>query len=75
MLNRGCEGYLASLIIEDQKLREVEFSIVKEYRDVFPDDLLGRPTLREVEFSIDLVLETAPISKAPYRMAQTELKD
>ena len=49
--------------------------IVRDYPDVFPDDLLGLPPEREVEFTIDLALETTLISKAPYRMAPMELKE
>jgi hypothetical protein len=41
----------------------------------FPEDLFGLPPDREVEFSIDLVPGTAPISKAPYRMAPAKLKE
>ena len=52
-----------------------DIPIVREFSDVFPDDLLGLPSDREIEFSIDLLLGTAPISKAPYRMAPTELKE
>ena len=48
---------------------------MREFPDVFPEDLLGLPPDREVEFSIDLIPSTAPISKAPYRMAPAELKE
>ncbi|XP_075494755.1 uncharacterized protein LOC142532320 [Primulina tabacum] len=43
--------------------------------DVFVDDVPGLPPDREVEFVIDLIPGTAPISKAPYRMAPTEMKE
>jgi hypothetical protein len=43
--------------------------------DVFPEELLGIPPDREIEFTIDLLPNTAPISKAPYRMAPLELKE
>ena len=49
--------------------------IVREFPDVFPEDLPGIPIDREIEFSIDLLPGTSPISKAPYRMAPTELKE
>ena len=45
------------------------------YPDVFPKDLHGLPPEMEVEFTIDLAPGTAPISKAPYRMAPLELKE
>nr|GFD04356.1 putative reverse transcriptase domain, aspartic peptidase domain protein [Tanacetum cinerariifolium] len=43
--------------------------------DVFPDELPGIPSVREVEFNIELILGSEPISKAPYRMAPKELKE
>jgi hypothetical protein len=47
--------------------------IVREYVDVILDELPDMPLEREVEFSIDLVLGTAPIAKRPYRMVVSEL--
>ncbi|WVZ97239.1 hypothetical protein U9M48_042789 [Paspalum notatum var. saurae] len=49
--------------------------IVCEYSDVFPEELPGLPPDRDVEFRIDLVPGTAPVSKRPYRMAPDELKE
>jgi hypothetical protein len=43
--------------------------------DVFPKELPGMPPKREVEFYIDLIPDTAPIAKRPYRMAPTELAE
>ena len=48
-----------------------EIPIVREFPDVFPDDIAGFPPNREVEFTIDLILEIEPISIPPYRMAPT----
>lgn len=47
--------------------------VVYKYVDVFLEDLLGLPPNREFEFTIKLVFGTHLISKAPYRMAPTEL--
>ncbi|RVW67492.1 Transposon Ty3-I Gag-Pol polyprotein [Vitis vinifera] len=55
--------------------RPLHIPIVREYPDVFPEDLPGLPPEREVEFTIDLVPGTGPMSKAPYRMAPVELKE
>ncbi|WVZ52030.1 hypothetical protein U9M48_003125 [Paspalum notatum var. saurae] len=49
--------------------------IACEYPDVFPEELPGLPPDRDVEFRIDLVPGTAPVSKRPYRMALDELKE
>jgi hypothetical protein len=50
-----------------------EIPIVQEFLDVFSKDFLGLPPDREIEFCIDLIPGATPISKAPYRMALTEL--
>nr|GFA71542.1 putative reverse transcriptase domain-containing protein [Tanacetum cinerariifolium] len=42
---------------------------------VFPEDLLGIPPTRQVEFQIDLVPGTAPVARAPYRLAPSEMKE
>nr|CAH66687.1 OSIGBa0097A15.2 [Oryza sativa] len=52
-----------------------EIPIVREYPDVFPDDLPGMPPKRDIEFIIDLVPGTTPIHKRPYRMAANELAE
>jgi hypothetical protein len=46
---------------------------VSEFLDVFPEELLGMPPDREIEFVIELVLGTTPIFKRPYRMATNQL--
>jgi hypothetical protein len=49
--------------------------MVRDFPDVFPEELPGIPPDREVEFVIDLLPGTAPISKRPYRMSVEELKE
>jgi hypothetical protein len=49
--------------------------VVCEFLDVFPDDLPGLPSDRDVEFTIELEPSTAPISQRPYRMAPKELAE
>jgi hypothetical protein len=49
--------------------------VVRDFLDVFPEELPGMPPDREVEFVIDLLPGTAPISKRPYRMYVEELKE
>jgi len=49
--------------------------VVNEFPDVFQEDLPGLPPDRDIEFTIDVMSDTAPISKAPYRMAPTEMKE
>ncbi|XP_075499226.1 uncharacterized protein LOC142537607 [Primulina tabacum] len=77
MLSKGCQGFLAAVIDVNtemtMKLNEIE--VARDFPDVFADDVPGLPPDREVEFVIDVVPGTAPISKAPYRMAPTEMKE
>ena len=47
--------------------------VVQEFPEVFPDNIIDLPPEREVEFAIDLVPGTSPISIAPYRMSASEL--
>ena len=49
--------------------------VVSEFVDIFPDELPSLPPHREVEFGIDLVPGATPISKVPYRLSPTELKE
>ncbi|KAA0046134.1 ty3-gypsy retrotransposon protein [Cucumis melo var. makuwa] len=49
--------------------------VVRDYPDVFPEELPGLPPHREVEFAIELESGTVPISRAPYRMAPAQLKE
>jgi hypothetical protein len=52
-----------------------EIRVVCEFPYVFPVDLFGMPPDREVEFVIDLLPDTAPISKRPYRMSSAQLSE
>ncbi|KAF5471897.1 hypothetical protein F2P56_008661, partial [Juglans regia] len=76
ILRDGCQGYLAFVVDEPkEELKLEESPIVREYPVVFPEDLSGLPPEWEVEFAINLTPGTAPLSKAPYRMAPSELAE
>ena len=76
MLRKGCQGYLAFVVDRRQEGTRLEdILIVKEFPDVFPDDISGLPPDREVEFTIDLILGTELISIPPYRMSPAELRE
>jgi hypothetical protein len=49
--------------------------VVRDFPDVFPEELPGMPPDREVQFVIDLLHGTTPISKRPHRMSVEELKE
>nr|XP_043639344.1 uncharacterized protein LOC122610417 [Erigeron canadensis] len=66
-LSHGCHAYLAHIVdVEKKPLPIEDIPIVRDFFDVFPDDLPGIPPERQVEFSIDLVPGATPIAKAPY---------
>ena len=73
----GCTGFLASVLDTTKKGRDElkDVPVVNEFVSVFPEDLPGLPPDREVTFEIEVLPGTAPISKAPYRMAHVELKE
>ncbi|GJY50962.1 retrotransposon protein, putative, ty3-gypsy subclass [Tanacetum coccineum] len=77
LISHGCQGFLASVM--DTSLEEFSnienLSVVREFADVFPDELPGLPPAREIEFGIELIPGAETISKAPYRMAPVELKE
>ena len=78
-LRQGCRGFIAYVMdarIDSERPRSVdEVPIVREFEDVFPEELPGVPPERQVKFSIDLVLGVVPIAKAPYCLAPPELHE
>ncbi len=65
-------GYLASLEDSSSSQNLDRISIVREYKDVF-QEIPGLPPKREIDFTIELIPGTNPISISPYRMAKMEL--
>jgi hypothetical protein len=59
--------------VAELKLEDIH--VVREFSDVFPNDLPGMPPEREIEFKIELQPGTALIAKAPYKMSPVELKE
>ncbi|GJS84262.1 putative reverse transcriptase domain-containing protein [Tanacetum coccineum] len=79
-MEKGCQVYLAQVTSkknedksEEKRLEDVP--IVREFPEVFPEDLPGLPPARQVEFQIDLVPGAAPVARAPYRLAPAELQE
>ena len=76
MLRKSYQGYLTYAIeVRDSGSRLEDIPVVKEFPDVFPQDLPCIPSDIEIDFQIELALRTEPISKAPYRMAPLKLKE
>ncbi|GJW88141.1 putative reverse transcriptase domain-containing protein [Tanacetum coccineum] len=63
--------------VEDksEKKRLEDVPIVRDFPEVFHEDLPGLPPTRQVEFQIDLVPGAAPVARAPYRLAPSEMKE
>ena len=70
----GDQAYLAFVVAPTKQARKnlEEIPVVCEYPDVFSADYSGLPLQREVEFGIECVPGTNPISKVPYTMASSE---
>ncbi|GKC64507.1 putative reverse transcriptase domain-containing protein [Tanacetum coccineum] len=58
---------------DEKKLEDIP--VVKEFPDVFPEDLPGIPPVRQVEFQIDLIPGAAPVARTPYRLAPSEMQE
>ncbi|GKA16589.1 putative reverse transcriptase domain-containing protein [Tanacetum coccineum] len=69
----GITKALKSAKEDEPKLNDI--SVVREFEDVFPEDLSGLPPQRQVEFRIDLVPGATPIAKSPYRLAPSEMQE
>ena len=73
-MRKGCEAFLA--LVLDSKRVQIELEnilAVREFSNVFLEELSGIPLEREVDLFIDIL--PGPISRAPYRMAPTKLKE
>ena len=62
-------------LIKIDKLKVEDIPILREYVDVFPEEIPGLPPKRELDFTIELVLGTVPSSKAAYRMNILEFNE
>ncbi|KAJ4948041.1 hypothetical protein NE237_000047 [Protea cynaroides] len=71
-LDKGAVRYVD---LTKEALRMEDIDVVRDYPEVFLEELPGLPPDRAAEFVIDLIPGAAPVSKAPYRMAPTELKE
>nr|GEY82467.1 putative reverse transcriptase domain-containing protein [Tanacetum cinerariifolium] len=75
-IKRGCHLFLAYVTEDKSKEKRMEdVPVIRDFPDVFPKELPGLPLLRQVEFRIDLVPGAAPVARAPYRLASSEMKE
>ncbi|GJU57322.1 putative reverse transcriptase domain-containing protein [Tanacetum coccineum] len=61
--------------IKAQKYIEKDVPVIRDFPKVFPDELLGLPPPRQVEFRIELIPGAAPMVRAPYRLAPSKMKE
>ena len=60
---------------EEQRPKLEDIQVMNEFHEVFSEELPGLPSDRKIEFKIDLLPRTGPISITPYKMAPSELKE
>ncbi|GJU55577.1 putative reverse transcriptase domain-containing protein [Tanacetum coccineum] len=75
-IERGHQLFVAHVTEKEPKEKRLEdVPMIRDFPEVFPDDLPGLPPPRQVEFKIELVPGAAPVARAPYRLAPSELKE
>ncbi|GJS43029.1 putative reverse transcriptase domain-containing protein [Tanacetum coccineum] len=75
-VEQGCHLFLAHVTKKKSKEKRLEdVPVIRDFPEVFPEELPGLPPPRQVEFRIDLVPGAAPVARAPYRLAPSEMKE
>ncbi|GJY85689.1 putative reverse transcriptase domain-containing protein, partial [Tanacetum coccineum] len=79
-MEKGCQLFLAQVTVKENKDKSNEKRLedvptARDFPEVFPEDLPGLPPTRQVEFQIDLVPGAAPVARAPYRLAPSEMEE
>ncbi|GJS83943.1 putative reverse transcriptase domain-containing protein [Tanacetum coccineum] len=75
-IERGSQLFLAQVTEKEPSKKQLQdVPVIRNFPEVFPDDLPGLPPPRQVEFRIELVPGAAPVARAPYRLAPSELKE
>nr|GEW12321.1 retrovirus-related Pol polyprotein from transposon TNT 1-94 [Tanacetum cinerariifolium] len=75
-IKNGCELFLAQVTGTVSKEKRVEdVPVIRDFPEVFPEDLPGLPPPRQVEFRINLIPGATPVARTPYRLTPSELKE
>ncbi|GJV70579.1 putative reverse transcriptase domain-containing protein [Tanacetum coccineum] len=75
-VEQGCHSFLAHVMKKKSKEKRMEdVPVIRDFPEVFPEELPGLPPPRQVEFQIDLVPGAAPVARAPYRLAPSKMKE
>ncbi|GJZ55013.1 putative reverse transcriptase domain-containing protein [Tanacetum coccineum] len=79
-IQKGCQVYLTQVTSkkaedksEEKRLEDVP--IIREFPEVFPNDMPGLPPTRQVKFQIELVPGAVPIARTPYRLAPAKMQE
>jgi hypothetical protein len=59
--------------IEDDKENLEDHPILREYKDLFPEEVSGLPSRRDIDFLIEITPGVVPASRTPYRMSTPKL--
>ncbi|GJW04496.1 putative reverse transcriptase domain-containing protein [Tanacetum coccineum] len=75
-IERGCQLYLAQVTEKEPKGKRLEnVPVIRDFPEVFPDDLPGLLPPRQVEFKFELAPGATPVARAPYHLAPSEMKE
>eukprot|EP00253_Pinus_taeda_P013560 PITA_13560 len=77
-VRKGCQVYAIQVGYANSKDKSASLNnipVIQEFTDVFPEEIPGLPSRRNIDFTIELVPGAAPVSRAPYRMSVPELTE
>ncbi|GJR25263.1 putative reverse transcriptase domain-containing protein [Tanacetum coccineum] len=75
-ISREYQVFIAQVMEKKSDEKRLEdIPVVREFLEVFPENLPDLPPARQVEFQIDLILGAAPVARAPYRLAPSEMQE
>eukprot|EP00253_Pinus_taeda_P020164 PITA_20164 len=77
-IRKGCQVYAILVGYANYKDKSISLHgipVIQEFTDVFPEEIPGLPPRRNIDFTIELIPEAAPVSRAPYRMSTPELTE
>ncbi|GJY34636.1 putative reverse transcriptase domain-containing protein [Tanacetum coccineum] len=78
-IDKGCQVFLVQMINKEETVasrKQIEdVPVVREFSEVFPEELPGLPPTCQVEFQIELIPRAAPVARSPYRLAPAEMKE
>nr|GEV99575.1 putative reverse transcriptase domain-containing protein [Tanacetum cinerariifolium] len=75
-IERGSQFFVAHVTEKEPQEKQIEdVPVIRDFPEVFPGDLPGLPPPRQVEFRINHVPGATPVTRAPYRLAPSEMKE